>query len=74
MDAPIVFTPREREVLAHLAEGKSNRQIGEAICRSPKTVDVHRCSIYRKLLAVYPLGVNAVLAARYAWEHPEAIQ
>lgn len=43
------LTPREREVLTLLAEGKSNRDIAELLFISPKTVDVHRTNIMKKL-------------------------
>jgi two-component system response regulator NreC len=44
-----VLTPREREVLTYIAEGYTNRQIGEALTISHKTVDRHRENIMRKL-------------------------
>jgi two-component system response regulator NreC len=44
-----VLTPREREVLTYIAEGHTNRQIGEALTISHKTVDRHRENIMRKL-------------------------
>ncbi len=43
------LTPREKEVLCLVAEGFSNRKIGEILCISPKTVDNHRTNIMRKL-------------------------
>ncbi len=43
------LTPRERQILTLLAEGKSNREIGELLFISPKTVDVHRTNIMKKL-------------------------
>ncbi|WP_170154368.1 helix-turn-helix transcriptional regulator [Protaetiibacter intestinalis] len=43
------LTAREREVLALVAEGLSNRQIGERLYLSPKTVSVHVTAILRKL-------------------------
>ncbi|MFQ5718051.1 MAG: response regulator [Acidobacteriota bacterium] len=44
-----LLTPREREILTLLAEGKSNREIAELLFISPKTVDVHRTNIMKKL-------------------------
>ena len=44
-----VLTPREREVLTHIAEGHTNREIAEALTISHKTVDRHRENIMRKL-------------------------
>jgi len=43
------LTEREREVLAHLADGASNAEIGETLSISPKTVARHRENIMRKL-------------------------
>ena len=43
------LTEREQEVLAHLADGASNREIAETLNISPKTVARHRENIMRKL-------------------------
>lgn len=43
------LTPREKEVLAHLAEGESNAEIGQLLGISPKTVARHRENIMGKL-------------------------
>ncbi|MFN8158845.1 MAG: LuxR C-terminal-related transcriptional regulator [Candidatus Nanopelagicales bacterium] len=43
------LTPRERDVLAQLVSGGTNREIGEALGMSPKTVMHHTVAIYRKL-------------------------
>jgi DNA-binding NarL/FixJ family response regulator len=42
-------TPREAEVLIWLARGKSNRDIGEILGLSPRTVNKHLEQIYAKL-------------------------
>ena len=42
-------TPREREVLQLLAEGKSNKEIATAVGISVKTAETHRANIMRKL-------------------------
>lgn len=61
-DSASVLTARERQVLALVAEGLSNRQIGERLFISVKTVSVHVSAVLRKL------GVGtrteAALAAR----------
>ena len=44
-----VLTPREEEVLTHLAEGESNQEIAVQLVISPKTVSRHRENIMRKL-------------------------
>jgi two-component system response regulator NreC len=43
------LTERERQVLAHLADGASNVEIAETLSISPKTVSRHRENIMRKL-------------------------
>jgi two-component system, NarL family, response regulator NreC len=43
------LTPREQEVLAHLADGASNDAIAEVLHISPKTVARHRENIMGKL-------------------------
>jgi DNA-binding CsgD family transcriptional regulator len=43
------LTDRELEVLAYVAAGRSNREIGEALFISPKTASVHISNILRKL-------------------------
>lgn len=43
------LTDRERSVLALMAEGRSNRAIGERLFLSPKTVEAHISTIFSKL-------------------------
>ena len=43
------LSPREREVLALLAAGRSNQQIGSALGISARTAATHVANIYRKL-------------------------
>ncbi len=43
------LTPREREVMNLIVEGKANREIAESLGISPRTVEVHRAAIKRKL-------------------------
>ena len=45
----IVATPREREIIQLLAEGKSNKQVASALGVSVKTIEAHRSNIMRKL-------------------------
>ena len=45
------LTRREAELLALMAEGRSNRAIGRALFLSERTVESHVRSIYRKLVA-----------------------
>ncbi|HET6171789.1 MAG TPA: response regulator transcription factor [Gaiellales bacterium] len=43
------LTPREREILALMAEGRSNQGICGALWLSPKTVETHIRSVFGKL-------------------------
>ncbi|MBS0481466.1 MAG: LuxR family transcriptional regulator [Proteobacteria bacterium] len=43
------LTPREREVLAGVADGLSNRLIGERLSISPRTVEIHRANMLNKM-------------------------
>jgi DNA-binding CsgD family transcriptional regulator/tetratricopeptide (TPR) repeat protein len=47
--APFGLTPREQQVLALLAEGATNRQIGDALFMAEKTASVHVSRILAKL-------------------------
>ncbi len=46
---PDPLTPRERSVLALVAEGRTNRQVGQALFISEKTVSVHLSRVMAKL-------------------------
>ena len=43
------LTQRENDILALLAEGKSNREIAQSLFLSEKTVKAHLAAIFRKL-------------------------
>lgn len=43
------LTRREREVLAGVADGLSNRLIGERLAISPRTVEIHRANMLNKM-------------------------
>jgi DNA-binding NarL/FixJ family response regulator len=43
------LTTREREVLALIAEGRSNQAIGDRLFLAPKTIEAHIASIFSKL-------------------------
>ena len=61
---PAELTPREVEVLGLVAEGLTNPQVAQKLFLSPRTVQRHLNSVYRKL------GVSSRTAAtRLALEH-----
>jgi DNA-binding NarL/FixJ family response regulator len=58
------LTPREREVLQHICDGRSNREIAELLNLSVNTVSVHRANI------MSALGVhNAAELVAYALQN-----
>jgi DNA-binding CsgD family transcriptional regulator/tetratricopeptide (TPR) repeat protein len=62
-DGATGLTPREREVLRLVADGRSNRQIAEALYISRKTASVHVSNILSKL-GVHTRGEAAATARR----------
>jgi DNA-binding NarL/FixJ family response regulator len=61
---PDDLSPREREVLSLVAQGLSDAQVADRLVMSPRTVNAHLTTVYRKL------GVNSRGAAtRYALDH-----
>jgi len=62
---PWGLTTREREVLAMLVDGRTNREIGAALFIAEKTASVHVSNIMGKL-GVTSRGAAAALAARIA--------
>lgn len=58
------LTNREQTILLQLAQGKSNREVAEALDISVRTVETHRKNIKRKL------GISSTAGlTRYAMEH-----
>jgi DNA-binding NarL/FixJ family response regulator len=58
------LTPREREVLSHLAQGKSNTGIAQALVVTNAAVEKHVTTIFQKLgLDASPTEHRRVLAA-----------
>lgn len=61
------LTPREIEVLTHIADGKRNQKIAETLTISPKTVRNHISNIYSKLQVAD--RVEAILYAQQIGLH-----
>lgn len=49
VDSYELLSPREREILQLLAEGKTNKEVAATLFISPHTVDTHRGNILEKL-------------------------
>jgi len=64
VDPDAVLTPREAEVLALLAQGRTNRQIGAALYISEKTASVHVSNIIAKFGATGRTEAVAIAAQR----------
>lgn len=63
------LSPREREVLALVAEGRSNKAIAETLFVSPNTIKTHVASLLHKLHADTRVQL-AAFAARGALRSP----
>jgi DNA-binding NarL/FixJ family response regulator len=61
------LTSRERDVLALMAEGRSNRAIGERLFLSPKTVEAHVGTIFSKLGIEGTADDNRRILSVLAW-------
>ena len=70
-----VLTARERSVLKLIAEGRTNRQVGQYLNLSPKTIEKYRASMMHKLhlanltelvLVAMNMGLLTTLAAKCA--------
>jgi DNA-binding NarL/FixJ family response regulator len=48
-EPPQRLTTREREIVQLVAEGKSNKEVADALGISIRTVEAHRASLLRKL-------------------------
>jgi DNA-binding NarL/FixJ family response regulator len=59
-----VLTPREAEILALVAEGRSNGEIGKQLFISTKTVSVHVSNILAKLDAASRTEAAAIARRR----------
>jgi two-component system nitrate/nitrite response regulator NarL len=58
------LTTREREILGHVAAGRSNKQIAGELWLSEQTIKYHLTNLYRKI------GVSSrTEAARFAYDH-----
>ena len=63
------LSPREREVLALVAQGRSNEEIAAALFLSVRTVERHIANTYRKLR----LSGRTARAAAVSWAHAHGI-
>jgi LuxR family maltose regulon positive regulatory protein len=64
-----ILSPREREVLVLLSEGRSNEEIADALVLSVRTVERHVANTYRKL----GLSGRTARAAAASWAYAHGI-
>jgi DNA-binding CsgD family transcriptional regulator len=62
---PAGLTPREREVAELAASGLSNKQIGEKLRLSPRTVGAHLRHVFQKLGVVSRVALGAALGPAF---------
>ena len=63
------LTPREKEVLALIAEGLSSREIGQRLGMGVRTVETHRTHLRRKL-ALHSPAALVRFAVERSWTAP----
>jgi PAS domain S-box-containing protein len=57
------LTPREREVLAGLVDGQTNKMIAQKLGISPRTVELHRSQVMKRLSAPSLTGLLQIALA-----------
>jgi DNA-binding CsgD family transcriptional regulator len=60
LEAALPVTKREAEVLLWVAHGKTNREIGEILSLSPRTVNKHLEQIYPKIQVDNRSGATSI--------------
>ncbi len=63
---PVELTPRELDVIRLVAKGLSNKEIGQSLSISPRTVNFHLDHLFAKL-GVRSRTEAAILALRQGW-------
>ncbi|MET8908115.1 AAA family ATPase [Micromonospora sp. NPDC004551] len=69
VDELVVLTAREREVLAAVAEGLTNREIGQRLFISERTIGVHVSHIFDKLQVRTRVQASAIFLRNRADQH-----
>lgn len=65
------LTPRQREVLAQLCQGKSNKEIGKSLSLSDNTVRIHLADIFRILRVNSRSEAIVLIRSGLRFEHDE---
>lgn len=67
------LSPREREVLDWLTEGRSNKMIARELSISPRTVEIHRANMMNKLSATHAAEAVRLRIEAHLTEQPAII-
>ena len=68
-----ILSGREREVLAGLVRGLTNKGIGSELGISHRTVEIHRARLMRKLNATSLAALLAIALAPSRQRHPPRV-
>lgn len=64
----MLLTPQEQVVLDSVCRGLTTKEVARSLGVSPKTIDAHRVSVYRKL-GVHNIAGCVVMAIRLSLFH-----
>jgi len=67
------LTPREREVIDYVAQGKSNKVIAMELDLSMRTVETHRARIFRKMRVRNATELARRVYAPQSWENARVV-
>ncbi|HUI96216.1 MAG TPA: helix-turn-helix transcriptional regulator [Xanthobacteraceae bacterium] len=65
------LSEREREVLAHFAQGRSTKSVAQILAISPRTVETYAATIAQKLRARNRIHAVAIAFSRGILTHPD---
>lgn len=65
------LTNREYEVAQYLSRGNKNKTIAEKMGISPKTLDIHRANVFRKMGTKSPVRVAHIFSVGVLAAHAE---
>ena|GEM_PF-6268424 len=61
---PVEFSPRELQIVRHIAAGRTSKAIAAPLYLSRKTVESHRANMFSRLKVRSAAGWSATLSAK----------